>query len=114
MRYHFPGFKVTIHRDGRVVWTGRLQSNEDFRAYRIRVSYDRWNPPRVFVTDPCIPPGTKHTYNDGSLCLYWPPEWQWSDRECLATTIMPWAAMWVYYYEIYLITNEWLGPEAPH
>lgn len=39
---------------------------------------------------------------------------RWTERACLANTIMPWAAMWLYYYEIWLVTDAWLGPSSPH
>ncbi len=55
-----------------------------------------------------------HRYPDGSLCLYWPDEWGWTARESLAATIVPWTAFWLYYYELWLVTGEWLGPSSPH
>lgn len=34
----------------------------------------------------------------------------------LAQTIVPWAAEWLFYYEVWLEDPEdrWFGPEAPH
>lgn len=32
----------------------------------------------------------------------------------IAETIVPWTALWLLYYELWLETDEWLGPEAPH
>ena len=29
-------------------------------------------------------------------------------------TIVPWTAEWIVFYELWKITGEWLGPEAPH
>ncbi len=57
-----------------------------------------------------------HLYADGSLCLYWPKEWRWSRKAIIAETILPWAANWLLYYELWLDTGEWLGPSShdPH
>jgi hypothetical protein len=30
----------------------------------------------------------------------------------IATTILPWTALWLYYYELWLDTGKWLGPSS--
>jgi hypothetical protein len=32
----------------------------------------------------------------------------------ISETIVPWAALWLAFYEIWLDTDHWYGPEAPH
>ena len=51
-------------------------------------------------------------YPDGSLCLYWPHEWWWRSDCIIAETIIPWTASWLYFYELWLDTGEWLGPSS--
>lgn len=53
-------------------------------------------------------------YKDGSLCLYYPGDLAWDGRQNLHETIVPWTAEWLVLHELYLITGEWKGPEAPH
>ena len=50
-----------------------------------------------------------HMYKDGSLCLYYPKwsEWKYTDK--WTETLVPWACLWLHYYEIWLVTDEWLG-----
>ena len=50
-----------------------------------------------------------HQYPDGSLCLYYPPYYEWSYRDSWAETLIPWTSLWLYYYEIWEMTGEWLG-----
>jgi hypothetical protein len=48
------------------------------------------------------------------LCLFDPRERSWSNRDNLHETIIPWTAEWLVYYELFLISGVWHGPEAPH
>jgi len=32
----------------------------------------------------------------------------------VAGDIMGWTAGWIYFYEYWLQTGEWIGPEVPH
>jgi hypothetical protein len=68
------------------------------------------------VVSPQLAPNPPHVYrsDDDSLCLYWPMEWSWTPTASLAATIVPWSALWLYYYEAWLVTGEWLGPSSPH
>lgn len=50
-----------------------------------------------------------HMYSDGSLCLYYPKYKEWDYTDKWAETLIPWASLWLYYYEIWLVTDEWLG-----
>lgn len=70
--------------------------------------------PTVRVERPKLKPGAPHLYPDGRLCLYYPPDRRWHSGYLLADTILPWTASWLYFYELWLDTDEWLGPSAPH
>ena len=32
----------------------------------------------------------------------------------IATSIVSWLVLWLYYYEIWRVTGEWLGGGIPH
>jgi hypothetical protein len=113
MRSNFPGFRWRSTANG-IQWNGALTPTEDSAKYQIRIVHKAGRAPKVFVDDPDIVPNAPHRYRDGSLCLYWPAEWTWSEKEPLAGTIVPWAALWLYYYELWLFVGEWLGPSSPH
>jgi hypothetical protein len=110
----FPQFCPTVSRTGGILWRGTLQPSAESPLYRLRIVHEPHHVPQVFVECPQLRADAPHRYRDGSLCLYWPGEWQWRSGESLAATIVPWAAMWLYYYETWLVTDEWCGPASPH
>jgi hypothetical protein len=70
----------------------------------------------VRVIRPQVQPDAPHRYPDGSLCLYWFKDWRWGPKSLIHETILPWAALWLFYYELWLDTGKWLGPSShdPH
>jgi hypothetical protein len=93
---------------------GQLQPTPDSPQYVVRLLHEPGRSPKVWVQSPRLRSNTPHRYGDDSLCLYWPPEWTWRAAESLAETIIPWAAFWLYYYELWLVTGEWHGLSSPH
>ena len=110
----FPQFRWRITRAGGVEWRGTLQPTPESPAYEVRIIHEPDQRPMVYIDRPAISSDASHRYSDGSLCLYWPEEWSWTARESLAATVIPWTAYWLYYYELWLKTGEWLGPSSPH
>jgi hypothetical protein len=54
-----------------------------------------------------------HIYpSDGlgtNLCLWWPKGRDWRPTMRLTDTFIPWTAEWLHYFELWLLTDEWLG-----
>lgn len=68
----------------------------------------------VFVVSPKIErieKGKKvpHMYTNGSLCLFYPKFNEWHYNDLWAETIIPWTSLWLFYYEVWKETGEWLG-----
>lgn len=116
MKERFPGFVFQAKGREAGVWLGTLQPSPESSRYTVRIEYFTGKAPRVYVTDPMILPKAPHRYpEDGSLCLYDPRDGDYRiGRSLVAATIVPWAAEWLYYYEAWLTTGVWWGPEAPH
>jgi len=115
MKRAFPHFRWTVTRGGGVEWHGTLQPTPESPCYQLRVLHQPNLFPRSWVVTPRLHPDAPHRYpSDGRICLYWPKEWHWKPSESLADTIIPWLAFWLYYYELWLLTGEWLGPSSPH
>lgn len=109
LRARFPASEIALRRD-RLCWTGALQPTPLSRTYQVRVGYALGQMPLVRVVSPLISrPGEQlpHTWQDGSLCLHESSEW--SSRMAIADTIVPWAAEWLLFYEIWLATGSWEG-----
>lgn len=107
----FPGF-VYKRELGVAVWRGTLQPRQLSPKYRVAVRYKLSSHPTVNVISPALVSRTPHLWNDGSLCLYYPKEKPWQADMLIAQTIIPWTALWLYYYELWLDTGRWLGPSS--
>jgi hypothetical protein len=84
------------------------------REYRVSIGILPDFRPQVEVVKPelkCRPDAEEipHTYPDGSVCLYFPRYFEWTPADAVATTLIPWLSEWLYYYEVWFLTNEWLG-----
>jgi hypothetical protein len=111
IRQRFPGFQCK-QMYGEAIWIGHLQPREFSTIYRVEVRYKLSGCPRVKVLDPSLAPGSPHRYADGTLCLFWPKEWVWCKQSLIAKTIIPWTALWLLYYELWMDIGEWLGPSS--
>jgi hypothetical protein len=114
MQRDFPSFRY--QRASRIpTWTGSLQPFDTSPNYQIQVIYHVPKSPRVWVVNPLLVQNAPHLYpQDRSLCLYFPKDRSWTADDYLSETIIPWTALWLAFYELWLITGEWYGPEAPH
>ena len=57
-----------------------------------------------------------HVYNTEkqSLCLFYGRIGEWNASMFLSRTIVPWASEWLNFYELWVITGEWLGGGINH
>jgi len=111
----YPCFSCKARTD-RLECVGRINPDPDDdegASYKIKIVYRRV--PKVWVISPKIDYNADiHMYRDGSLCLYYPEDFRWSDKSNIHDTILPWTAEWLVFYERYLNSGNWEGPEAPH
>jgi len=107
--------QFSAHVSGAVLTvTGELQPTGRSRSYRFRLEYEALEPPRVWIIEPALVPREEggripHMYDQERLCLYLPGSGEWSGDMSLATTIIPWISDWLFYYETWHATGEWLG-----
>jgi hypothetical protein len=115
MRLVHPRFQSTVHK-GLLVCRGSIRPTALNATYKVRLEYRVWDVPRVFVIEPALrerKPGERipHTYTDRGPrpCLYLPGSHEWRTDKRVADTIVPWLSEWLFYYEVWLVTGEWLG-----
>lgn len=112
MSARWPEFKCAM-KPNTIVWTGRVQPTELSCAYLIRIAYVLGLRPNVSVVDPPLrrrgAESIPHLFPGSFLCLYQPRYQEWLGTMFLADTIIPWAALWLYYYEVWHATGEWYG-----
>jgi hypothetical protein len=111
MSSHHKGFRYSVKRN-RVIWTGELQPSPLSRSYTVKLDYPHGGRPRIVILDPKLERGPQgqeipHTFSDESVCLHLPVDW--TAAAFIADTIVPWLSLWLYYYEIWHATGEWLG-----
>ncbi|EGT3625446.1 hypothetical protein FAP94_03440 [Morganella morganii] len=126
-----PGTVVISDNDKTVQWGGMLQPLPFSREYRVVIRYTLSHPPVCVVRDPdltALAQGRKipHIYQNQTgirgtqLCLYLPMIKQknkvseWQPTMFLANTILPWASMWLVYFEFWLSSGEWDGGGVEH
>ena len=92
-----------------------LQPLSYIEPYNVQLVFTGKNSPKVFIKSPEIPVNFEiHMYAQGNLCLYYPPDFKWTESSSAATSIIPWINDWIIYYELYKISGVWEGPAAPH
>ena len=100
-----------------LLWTGKIKPTPLSKVYTVAIIYELWEVPRVGelgdelekLDDSNFP----HKYEIDAekkkvrICLYRYQEF--TSYKLLADTIIPWTIEWLYYYELWLATGEWLG-----
>jgi len=118
MKRLHPQFKETVKTE-KVQWIGTLTPSGLTNTYVISVSYELGVSPRVSVISPELQSRAEgqripHTYKGDYPCLYFPWNKEWTPNKLIALTIIPWASLWLYYYEVWLATGVWLGGGIEH
>lgn len=113
MKNTFPDFKEEWDKNT-VIWTGYLKPTALSKNYTVRIAYSlNMIQPQVTVLSPkLIKRGEKsipHVYPGNKLCLFRPKRKEWTKEMLISETIVPWASLWLYYYELWHATGDWLG-----
>lgn len=116
MRSRFPNFKARRKKKKLdIEFTGTLDVKAGWPQYTVSVRYQGDLPPIVKILSPTLVDEPPHFYKVAKEpCLYKPKNFKWDKTKLIATTILPWLAGWIYFYEIWLKKGKWLGPEAEH
>jgi len=122
LRKHRETLALSVERSSLLRWRGRVTPADFTESYIVEVEYrsdTRFVPrPRVFVRDPLLRLrngcGCPHRHGDQEPCLYFHLGTEWTPRMLLADTIVPWTSRWLYFYEIWLATGEWMGGGIAH
>lgn len=100
-----------------LTWEYKERPTPLSREYTLRIEYKHGEAPRVFVKDPDISQlaGDRahelpHVYRHPlRLCLFWPKAREWDGKMRIDRTLVPWALVWLFYFEEWLASNEWKG-----
>jgi hypothetical protein len=113
MRMFYPEFRARIEK-GALVAIGDMRPTLRSVTYRVRLDYRVGQPPEITVLSPELKAREEggrlpHVYPGNKLCLFLPNAGEWTADMSLPHTIMPWISEWLFYYELWLVTGEWMG-----
>ena len=105
----------TLHA-GRLVWRYIASPTPLSRSYAVRIDYHQGDIPKVFIDEPdltALANGRRlpHVYEQKPtrLCLYLPRAREWANGMRIDQTIVPWTALWLFYFEEWLTSDDWKG-----
>ncbi len=113
MRLSFASFRTRV--DGAwLISVGDVKPSALSASYRVEVRYKVGERPEIRVLSPELvrrEGGERipHMYGQETLCLYLPQSNEWSGEMSLGHAVIPWISLWLYYYELWHATGEWLG-----
>ena len=103
-------------RAGRLTWRYTATPSPISRDYDIRIEFKQTDWPEIFVDGPdlhALANGRRipHLYQQvpPRLCLYLPKAREWRPWMRLDRTIVPWTALWLFYFEEWLVSDDWKG-----
>lgn len=110
----------TVRLDpAQLVAIGRIQPSELSRTYLVQLVYSDRRQPQVTVLDNQMnafdSPSPPHVYSRDAkgrhrLCLHAD---KWNRSWLIRDTVVPWTALWLLFYELWLATGDWHGGGAP-
>lgn len=114
MKSKYPQFNITYPTHSSMKVVGFLQPTSRSVLYNFELKYNLTGNPRTKIISPVLQRNSKgedipHIYPGEYLCLYQPKYCEFTRADFLSDTIIPWTSMWLYHYEVWLMTDEWLG-----
>lgn len=101
---------------GQLTWTWQAAPSALSRIYTLHVEFKESGTPKVFVDQPdliALAEGRRlpHVYSESptQLCLYLPSSGEWHGSLLIANTVVPWATLWLYFFEEWLVSDDWKG-----
>ena len=110
----YPKFTTSFTSHSSMKVIGFLQPTSRSVTYNFVLKYNLTYSPKIKIISPTLQKNRKgedipHLYPGENLCLYQPKYCEFSRTDLLCDTIIPWVSLWLYYYEVWHLTDEWLG-----
>lgn len=96
----------------------QIKPSEVSSKYPITIKYDDRKSVKAWVTgnlkkldNPNFPHnhGVDKERGCVQMCLYYPKNNEWDSSRLITKTIIPWISEWLFYYELWLGSDEWYG-----
>lgn len=109
----YPGFSYRVTGRNQVSITGKLKPSALHGEYEVEISYTLGRFPKAKIISPKIIPKAPHTFDDDSICTFYPESFIWNRSMKLSETLVPWISDWIFHYEIWKVTGKWNGDADP-
>jgi hypothetical protein len=98
---------------------GSVQPTPLHSRYAVKLLYTQGRLPEAWVEDPVLRRRSEdeaipHVYEGPRPCLFYPKAREWRSDMFVADTILPWLLVWLFHYEIWLVTGDWDGGGIHH
>lgn len=103
--------------DNQLCWLGKVKPTAFSKEYNLIILYKINKAPEIWVIgdelEKIEDKNFPHIYDKKidkkmvRICLY--RNYEFNHSMYLSNTIVPWAIEWLYYYELWLLTDKWLG-----
>ncbi len=113
IKRNYINFTTSVEKNS--LWIeGELQPTSRSDVYTIEIIYHFRKRPIVNILKPVLVKNFKgedipHVYPGDKLCLYQPRYNEFKFSDFLSATIVPWTSLWLYHYEVWHVTGDWLG-----
>jgi hypothetical protein len=114
MKSKFPLFSVkfTSHCSMKVI--GNIRPTSRSIVYEFELKYNLVDKPKIRIVSPALRKNFNddeipHLYPGELLCLFRPKYGEFKRTDFLSDTIIPWTSLWLYHYEVWHMTGQWLG-----
>jgi len=114
---------IFVKKDVLICYISLTPTDESI-SYKVRIEYkaNEWIPrawlisPEMEKVNNKFPPHLYRMDKNGEreLCVYTPKFGEWKSTMSIADAFIPWVVTWLYAYEIWQITGEWLYPCTKH
>ena len=113
LKRDYPHFKTLININILNV-KGTIKPTPRSKIYYFKLKLKVGERPRIKITNPELKKNFNneripHIFSGNELCLYYPKYKEFTSKLFISDYIIPWISLWLYYYEIWHITGEWLG-----
>lgn len=113
LKRDYPHFKTLLIRDT-ISLKGTICPTPRSITYHFKLYFKIGERPKIKITQPKLKRNFNndkipHVYSGNELCLYYPKYNEFTSKLPITDYIIPWISLWLYYYEIWHLTGEWIG-----
>jgi len=112
----FPNLNILEKSTSKFVVEVKLRPDILSREYDIKIVHEIGKTVSVYVVNETLQIAKNrkklpHVFDNKlqKICLYSADGGRWDSTKSIASTIIPWASEWLYYYELWLIDGIWRG-----